>query len=75
MGGVTVEEHVVSRETGRQRLTVVMAGYPSAGVMAKLHDMGWQIEVQPIPINRYRDCQAYIVTFVDVPGMAVKIPS
>jgi len=75
MAGLKVEEHIVSSETGRQRLTVLMAGYPSAKVMSCLNDMGWVIEVQPIPVNRYRDCQAYIVTFVDVPGMTVRLPS
>jgi hypothetical protein len=75
MGGLKVEQHIVSSETGRQRLTVEMVGYPSAKVMSCLHDMGWQIEVQPIPVNRYRDCQAYVVTLVDVPGMTVRLPS
>lgn len=75
MSGIHVERHVVSKQTGRQWLTVVMAGYPTADVMSTLYDMGWQIEVQPIPINRYRDCQAYIATFIDIHGLTVRIPS
>lgn len=73
--GITVESHVVSQVTGRQRLTVVTVGYPSAKIMSHLNDLGWQIEVQPIPTNRFRDCTAYIVTFVDIPSMTVKVPS
>lgn len=69
-----VERHVISKVTGRQFLTVVMVGYPAASTMCALHDMGWQIEVQPIPSNRFRDCVAYIVTFIDIPGMTVRLP-
>lgn len=73
--GIQVEEHIVSNETGRQRLTIVSAGILTAKALSWLHDMGWQIEVQPLPINRYRDCQAYMSTFIDVPGMTVRIPT
>jgi hypothetical protein len=75
MSGLHVERHVVSKQTGRQFLTVVMVGYPDAATMCALHDMGWQIEVQPIPSNRFRDCVAYIVTFIDIPGMTVRFPN
>lgn len=73
--GITVERHTISKVSGRQFLTVIMAGYPDAATMCVLHDMGWQIEVQPIPTNRFRDCTAYIVTLIDIPGMTVRFPN
>jgi len=58
------QEVVGLANSGEQKfITVVMVGIPTASIMAVFNDGGWELYVQPISCNYYRDTLAFYVTF------------
>lgn len=74
--GYRVRECVSSAKIRKHRITVEFSkGVPLGSVFQAFEENGWVMEMQPVPINIYRDTTTYLVVFVSLPNpLQLKLP-